>query len=106
MCYVDALGISAESTRMLFRLVDADNSGRIDLDEFCEGCLRLQGEAKSIDIHTLIYQVKLFLTKWSDFTDFVGGRLDRLSGLDGEDMNEMLDKRPSGALSIQGGISG
>merc|ERR1712012_860953 len=43
--YVEALGISADNTRMLFRLMDMDGSGRIDVDEFCEGCLRLQGEA-------------------------------------------------------------
>merc|ERR1740123_950170 len=72
--YVEALGISADNTRMLFRLVDADLSGRIDVDEFCEGCLRLQGEAKSIDVHTMIYQVKQFLTRWAEFTEYVEER--------------------------------
>merc|ERR1719330_207991 len=47
--YVDALGISAENTRMLFRLMDLDESGKIDMNEFCDGCLRLQGEARSMD---------------------------------------------------------
>merc|ERR1712176_1433885 len=60
--YVDALGINAENTRMLFRLLDVDNSGKIDLEEFCDGCLRLQGEAKSMDVHTMIFKVKKFLT--------------------------------------------
>lgn len=73
-CYVDALGVSAENTRMLFRLVDMDGDGQVSLDEFCEGCLRLQGEAKSTDVHTLIYQVRQFLTKWSDFTEYVEKR--------------------------------
>merc|ERR1712157_403426 len=93
--YVDALGITADNTRMLFRLMDVDNSGRIDLDEFCEGCLRLQGEARSIDIHTLIFQVKLFLTKWSEFTDYVELRLERLSCLAGDDTAEHKDQRSS-----------
>merc|ERR1740121_1012308 len=47
--YVDAMGISAQSARMLFRLLDLDDSGKISRDEFCEGCLRLQGDAKSLD---------------------------------------------------------
>merc|ERR1740123_163776 len=79
-CYVDALGISAENTRILFRLVDVDGSGRIDLEEFCEGCLRLQGEAKSTDVHTLIYQVRLFMFKWAEFTEFVEAKLNSLPG--------------------------
>jgi len=77
--YVDALGISAESTRMLFRLMDVDGSGRIDVDEFCEGCLRLQGEAKSMDVHTMIYQVKQFLAKWSEFTAYCEERFASIS---------------------------
>merc|ERR1740121_794569 len=78
--YVEALGISAENTRLLFRLMDCDGSGRIDLGEFCEGCLRLQGEARSVDVHTMIYQVKQFLTKWSEFTCYVEERLGHPDG--------------------------
>merc|ERR1719189_2957837 len=73
--YVDALGISPENTRMLFRLLDKDGSGKIDLEEFCDGCLRLQGEAKSMDVHQMIFQVKRFLAKWSEFTGYVEDRL-------------------------------
>merc|ERR1719189_991744 len=73
--YVDALGISAENTRMLFKLLDVNGSGKIDVDEFCDGCLRLQGEAKSMDVHTMIYQVRNFLAKWSEFTGYVEDRL-------------------------------
>merc|ERR1712039_672860 len=59
--YVDALGISPENTRLLFRLLDTDESGRIDLEEFCDGCLRLQGEAKSVDVHAMMYQEHRFM---------------------------------------------
>lgn len=81
--YIDALGISPENTRMLFHLMDLDESGRIDVDEFCEGCLRLQGEAKSMDVHTMIYQVRKFLTKWSEFTGYVEDRFRTLNLLVG-----------------------
>jgi hypothetical protein len=79
--YVSALGISVEDSRMLFRLMDPEQVGRIDASEFCEGCLRLQGEAKSIDVHTMIYQVKSFLGKWSEFTMYVEDRLCTLDKL-------------------------
>merc|ERR1712045_520773 len=81
--YVDALGISAENTRMLFRLLDVDGSCKIDVDEFCDGCLRLQGEAKSVDVHTMIYQVRQFLAKWSEFTVYVEDRFQAISLLMG-----------------------
>merc|ERR1719373_59642 len=81
--YLGALGISAENTRMLFNLVDVDKSGKIDVEEFCEGCLRLQGEAKSTDVHTLIYQVRLFLFKWAEFTEFVENKLNSFSEMPG-----------------------
>merc|ERR1712129_275127 len=82
--YVEALGISAENTRMLFRLMDGDGSGRIDLDEFCEGCLRLQGEARSVEVHILLFQIRAFLCKWSDFTEYVEERFATMGVLMGE----------------------
>merc|ERR1712012_445838 len=84
--YVDALVISAENTRMLFRLMDLDGSGKIDMDEFCDGCLRLQGEAKSIDVHTMIFQVRQFLAKWSEFTAYVEDRFSALNTVIGADL--------------------
>merc|ERR1740121_1127302 len=78
-CYIDALGITAENTRTLFYLMDIDQSGKIDLAEFCDGCLRLQGEARSTDVHTLIYQVRQFLVKWADFAEYCEDRFQTLS---------------------------
>lgn len=77
--YVEALEINAENARMLFRLLDKDGSKKVDIEEFCEGCMRLQGDAKSFDIHMIMFQNKQFLAKWSDFTVYVE---DRFAGLD------------------------
>jgi len=65
------LEIDADDTRLLFKLLDRDDSGVIDVEEFCEGCMRLKGEAKALDVHTLIWQVSKFLGKWGDFTEYV-----------------------------------
>merc|ERR1719296_400562 len=53
--YLDALGISTEDVGVLFYLLDTDKSGMVDSKEFAEGCLRLQGDAKGVDVHRLIY---------------------------------------------------
>lgn len=69
--YLEALEIDLVETHSLFRLLDKDGSGSIDIDEFCEGCLRLKGDAKSFDIHCLLYENQRMLTKWSQFMEFV-----------------------------------
>lgn len=69
--YMEALDLEAEDTRLLFRLLDRDGSRCINVEEFCDGCMRLKGTAKSMDVNALIFQTKNFLTKWGEFTFFV-----------------------------------
>merc|ERR1712187_918413 len=54
--YFEALDISATDTITLFELLDRDGSGEVDINEFCDGCSRLRGEATSFDINTLLYE--------------------------------------------------
>merc|ERR1712187_597276 len=42
----------------VFRLLDVDESGTIDLEEFLNGCLGLHGPAKAIDLATLMWEVR------------------------------------------------
>ncbi|CAE7494511.1 Scn11a [Symbiodinium natans] len=56
--YFGSLGINASEARGLFGLLDADESGSVSLQEFMQGCLRLRGQAKAIDMATLMYQNK------------------------------------------------
>merc|ERR1712232_1156751 len=75
--YLEALEISLVETKSLFKLLDRDRSGTVDIDEFCEGCLRLKGEAKSFDIHCLMYENQRMLMRWSVFMNFVEDHLDQ-----------------------------
>merc|ERR1712217_899791 len=80
--YLEALDLSMVETMSLFRLLDADDSGEVDIDEFCEGCLRLKGEAKSFDIHCLMYENQRMLGVWKEFMAFVEEHLDNGLGED------------------------
>lgn len=51
--YFSGLGVDVSQVHRLFTLLDQDRSNRIDKAEFMFGCLRLQGEAKSLDIAIL-----------------------------------------------------
>merc|ERR1712007_14629 len=53
---LDALEINAVDAQGFFSLLDTDDSGAIDIEEFCDGCLRLKGDAKSFDINCLMHE--------------------------------------------------
>jgi len=54
--YFEALDLSASDTETLFKLLDVDGSGEVDVDEFCDGCMRLGGPAKSFDMNCMWYE--------------------------------------------------
>eukprot|EP00413_Alexandrium_margalefii_P000911 CAMPEP_0204515604 /NCGR_PEP_ID=MMETSP0661-20131031/2710_1 /ASSEMBLY_ACC=CAM_ASM_000606 /TAXON_ID=109239 /ORGANISM="Alexandrium margalefi, Strain AMGDE01CS-322" /LENGTH=237 /DNA_ID=CAMNT_0051520931 /DNA_START=1 /DNA_END=714 /DNA_ORIENTATION=- len=56
--YFAALGINAADTGRLFSLLDNDGDGHLSIDEFLEGCMRLRGQASSIDVQHLHMDVK------------------------------------------------
>ena len=60
---LEALEISAYDARSMFKLLDGDDSGAVDIDEFCSGCLRLKGDARSFDIQCLMFESQRLLKK-------------------------------------------
>jgi len=55
--YFSNLGVDVDEVEKLFKLLDEDGSGQIDREEFMFGCLRLKGEAKSLDLAILHREV-------------------------------------------------
>jgi hypothetical protein len=68
--YFEALDLNATDTMTLFNLLDRDKSGVIDIEEFCDGCIRLRGNARSFDLNSLqhenrrAYAQMLRFNKW------------------------------------------
>jgi len=56
--YFKTIDLDIEEAEDLFRLIDIDDSGSIDPEEFVNGCIRLQGPAKAIDLATLMHEFK------------------------------------------------
>merc|ERR1712187_1002588 len=92
--YLEALGISSKDVRVLFRLLDRDASGSIDISEFCEGCMRLKGEAKSFDINCMIYESRAMIKNHAKFMQFVEERFEHI-GLQLENKMCALGKQVS-----------
>eukprot|EP00930_Biecheleria_cincta_P003656 TRINITY_DN104583_c0_g1_i1.p1 TRINITY_DN104583_c0_g1~~TRINITY_DN104583_c0_g1_i1.p1 ORF type:complete len:628 (+),score=115.65 TRINITY_DN104583_c0_g1_i1:60-1886(+) len=45
-----AIDIHVSEAKALFEMLDEDGSGEIDFSEFLQGCLRLQGPARAVDL--------------------------------------------------------
>jgi len=52
--YFDIIGFRPGDAQMLADLLDRDGSGAITLNEFINGCERMKGQAKGIDVHLLL----------------------------------------------------
>lgn len=51
-----SIDIDIREAKALFQLLDLDEAGSISSEEFLNGCLRLRGPAKSIDLVTVMYE--------------------------------------------------
>jgi Ca2+-binding EF-hand superfamily protein len=53
--YID---VDVSEAKGVFVLLDNDETGEIDLDEFLNGCLGLHGPAKAVHLSTLMYETR------------------------------------------------
>lgn len=48
--YFSAMGLDAADAQTIFRVLDTDNGGSVEMSEFISGCLKIRGPAKRLDI--------------------------------------------------------
>merc|ERR1711972_77013 len=65
--YFQTLDLDVSQAHVLFELLDADGSNSVTIDEFLDGCMRLKGQAKSIDLNMLLYMNKKVFDQLSIF---------------------------------------
>jgi hypothetical protein len=61
--YFTVLGLDAAHAKGLYKLLDIDSNGEVSLEEFVVGCLRLKGEAKAVDVATIMYENKRIIAR-------------------------------------------
>ncbi|OLP90571.1 hypothetical protein AK812_SmicGene27841 [Symbiodinium microadriaticum] len=69
--YLSHLDITVESTGSMFKLLDTDGSGELSIEEFVDGLLRLKGQAKTIDLVGISYDIRRQAVVMAEFMDFV-----------------------------------
>lgn len=65
--YFGALGMDTSDMKRLFELIDLENVGEVAVQEFLDGCLKLKGEAKSIDLHQCLLETRKLANKFEVF---------------------------------------
>jgi len=55
--YFQTLDLDIRKAHTLFSLLDTSANGEVGIEEFLDGCLRLRGQAKSLDLNFVIHQL-------------------------------------------------
>merc|ERR1712113_1212929 len=56
--YFRSIDLDLSEAKGLFSLLDLDENGTVESEEFIMGCLRLRGQAKAIDLASLTYEMR------------------------------------------------
>jgi len=77
--YFETLGLDIWDAWSFFKLLDLDGGGAVELEEFFRGCLRLHGQARSIDIGTVMHDQRWLIRNQGQFHGYVESQLKALS---------------------------
>jgi len=90
--YFQSFQLDVSQAHTLFRLLDVDSSNRVEIDELVEGCMRMRGQARSLDVHMLLYETELMIKKNLDFQRVLEKQFKELfSSQTTRSTNELLD---------------
>lgn len=56
--YFQALELDASQAHLLFEMLDVNGNDSVSIDEFVDGCVRLRGGARSVDLNIVLLQSK------------------------------------------------
>merc|ERR1719443_1298765 len=63
LAYLSGLEMEVSDAWVLFKLLDIDGGGVIETEEFVQGCLRLRGAAKSVDVARILSEHRWIMRK-------------------------------------------
>lgn len=90
------IGVSPEEAIDLFKLLDADMSGELSINEFTIGVLRIKGDAKTRDVLTLQYNVHMAIQEQGNRLTFIEDSITRMYATQETRHEELLQLLTSG----------
>jgi len=95
LAYFNSLELDPTDVQTLFTLLDTDDSGSINMDEFWLGVMRLKGEARSLDVAKLQYEAEWLIHSMHDMRRRMDDLKSDVTGTkpSGEDMTHSKTQR-------------
>merc|ERR1740121_3075118 len=56
--YFQSLDLDVSQAHDFFEMLDTDGSNVVGIDEFVEGCMRLKGGARSVDVNMVLLNIR------------------------------------------------
>jgi len=94
--FFQSIEVDVSEAEGVFHLLDVDQSGTIELEEFLNGCLGLHGPAKAIDLATLMYDTRELSRAFVAHSQMVYDSLQELHATDlkADEEQEHSEARP------------
>merc|ERR1719277_1440335 len=76
--FLKTFGLDLAQAQGFFKLLDIDESGEVDIEEFVTGLMRLRGVAKGVDMASIMFENKRLFRHLADFMRHVDRNFERL----------------------------
>jgi len=76
--YFEAVKLDVSEVGRLFALLDNDNSGSVDIEEFIEGCQRLKGESRALDIKVALLEIERLQCDVQHYAELISEEIKQL----------------------------
>lgn len=76
--YFEVMGLDVDDAWSFFKLLDLDDGGDVEIEEFLMGCLRLRGTARAIDVGKIIHDQTWLIKNQGKFQTWVEVELRRI----------------------------
>jgi len=82
--YFQSFQLDVTQAKTLFLLLDSNGSNDVNIEEFVEGCMRMRGLARSIDVNQLLYESQQVMRRQAEFMQYIEAQLMELKSQAGD----------------------
>merc|ERR1711937_955764 len=76
--YLKTLDVTVSDAQGVFKLLDVNGAGEVNIDEYVLSLMRFQGSARAVDVATLLYEGKRNEARWNAYMDYIEEQFDAL----------------------------
>merc|ERR1719343_1779496 len=74
--YLKTLDVTVSDAQGVFKLLDVNGTGEVNIDEFVLSLMRFQGSARAVDVATLLYEGKRNEARWNAYMEYIEEQFD------------------------------